>query len=250
MDQCIRVLQAMIDIVSMKGLSLVCVRLVIILQMIIQGRWFDDETVLIIPNIEKDDLFVFNERNLPTFLPQLISAVEMKSDLIDQPLMQLAKKSPNEIRTIKNALGNYPLIELSANLRDTESNKSVADDFQLHAPCESNNSIVLNCDKEYVLEVNLRKIKTRINAEQKQRAIAPKFNKPKDENWFLILEEKQANELIAMKRCLNVQLNRKSLDRLVFNCPSQPGKYVYTLYYLSDCYLGLDQQYEFCFNAV
>jgi activating signal cointegrator complex subunit 3 len=41
MDQCIRVLQAMIDIVSMKGLSFICLRLITIMQMIMQGRWYD-----------------------------------------------------------------------------------------------------------------------------------------------------------------------------------------------------------------
>lgn len=51
MDQCIRVIQAMIDIVSMKGLSFICIRLVIILQMIIQGRWFDGKLKFFLFNL-------------------------------------------------------------------------------------------------------------------------------------------------------------------------------------------------------
>lgn len=103
MDQCVRVLQAMIDIVSMKGLSFVCIRLTIIMQMIMQGRWFDDESVLILPNLEKEDLSIFYEKNLPTFLPQLISAVGMKNDLLDQPFKQ---KSAAFIKNIYQALGD------------------------------------------------------------------------------------------------------------------------------------------------
>ena len=72
-----------------------------------QGRWFDDESVLILPSIEKEDLFVFYDRNLPTFLPQLISALEMKNDLLDQPLKQFAKKSPNDVKNIYQALGMF-----------------------------------------------------------------------------------------------------------------------------------------------
>lgn len=251
MDQCIRVLQAMIDIVAMKGLSFVCLRLVTILQMIIQGRWWDDESVLIVPGVEKEDLFAFYEKGLPTFLPQLISAVEMKDDLIDQPLKSLAKKSVADLKGIRQALGNYPQIELRANLLELEGNKPVNDKFELHFPGESEaHCVQLNCKTDYVLEIGLNKIRSRINVEQRQRAIAPKFNKPKDENWMLILEQRSTNELTAMKRCTNIQANRRSVERLVFTCPEQPGKYVFTLYFLSDCYLGLDQQFDFSFEAV
>lgn len=251
MDQCIRVLQAMIDIVSMKGLSFVCLRLVTILQMIIQGRWYDDESVLIVPNLEREDLFAFYEKGLPTFLPQLISAVEMKGDLLEQPLRSLAKKSAADLKAIHQALGNYPQIELCANLLDLEGNKPVDQKFELHFPGESEaHAVQLNCNTDYVLEIAMNKLKSRINVEQRQRAIAPKFNKPKDENWLLVLEQRSNNELTAMKRCANIQSNRRSIERLVFTCPDRPGKHVFTLYLLSDCYLGLDQQFDFSFEAV
>ena len=254
MDQCIRVLQAMIDIVAMKGLSFICLRLVTILQMIIQGRWFDDESCLIIPSLEKEDLFLFYEKSLPTFLPQLISVVEMKSDLLDQPLRQLGKKSPTEIKSIYQALGNYPLIELKANLIELDTNKQI-NNFELQSPqCDDNSSrlsyIQLNCNTDYVLEIRLQKIKSKIAVEQRSRAIAPKFNKPKDENWLLVLEQQSNNELLVLKRCLNVQLNRRLIERLIFKCPNRPGKYTYTLYFLSDCYLGLDQEYSIYFEAI
>lgn len=251
MDQCIRVLQAMIDIVAMKGLSFICLRLVIIMQMIMQGRWYDDESVLILPNIEKEDLFVFYDKHLPTFLPQLISAVEMKNDLLDQPLKQLAKKNQNDLKNIYNAIGNYPLIELDGDLFELESNQKI-NGFELHLPGDEKDSnfIQLDCNAEYVIEIRLRKIKSRLsNVEQRQRAITPKFNKPKDENWLLVLEQRSNNELTAMKRCSNVKLNSKTFERLFFTCPSEPDRYIYTLYFMSDCYMGLDQQFDIYIEA-
>ena len=250
MDQCIRVLQAMIDIVSMKGLSFVCLRLVTIMQMIIQGRWYDDESVLIVPSLERNDLFAFYEKGLPTFLPQLISAVEMKGDLLEQPLKCLAKKSATDLKSIHQALGNYPQIELCGKLLELEANKPVDERFELHFPGESEqHPVQLTCKVDYVLEISLNKIKSRISVEQRQRAIAPKFNKPKDENWLLVLEQRSNNELVAMKRCTNIQPNRRAVERLLFTCPSA-GRHVFTLYFLSDCYLGLDQQFDFSFEAV
>ena len=75
-----------------------------------------------------------------------------------------------------------------------------------------------------------------------------KFPKPKDEGWFIVLGDTSDNELIAMKRLPYIR-GRKSTS-LAFFTPMEPCKCVYTLYFMSDSYLGLDQQFDIHLDVV
>ncbi|XP_050547031.1 activating signal cointegrator 1 complex subunit 3-like [Daktulosphaira vitifoliae] len=75
------------------------------------------------------------------------------------------------------------------------------------------------------------------------KAHAPKFSKPKDIGWFMVLGSIENWELIALKRATNNHYRRSS-SRLAFSTPSFSGNINWTFYMMSDCYLGLDQQYE------
>lgn len=68
----------------------------------------------------------------------------------------------------------------------------------------------------------------------------------KDEGWWLILGEVDRGELLALKRV--GFFREKTKVSLVFCAPEEHCRKIYTLYLLSDCYLGLDQQYDLCFN--
>lgn len=58
---------------------------------------------------------------------------------------------------------------------------------------------------------------------------------------------KRAGELIAVRR---VNFSYKSTSStLSFEAPLMPGDYTYALYLMSDCYVGLDQQYEVKFKV-
>ena len=72
------------------------------------------------------------------------------------------------------------------------------------------------------------------------KAVAPRFPKPKDEGWFVILGEIDTGELVALKRIGGIR--SKSTLTLSFTAPHS-GCHIYTLYLISDSYLGLDQQY-------
>ena len=110
------------------------------------------------------------------------------------------------------------------------------------------------------------------------QAQAPKFPKPKDEGWFLILGDVENRELLALKRvpfvggrgnqslafqtpetvshsCLMAfhALNLRKPSRIfiyfllslgISSPLHQMGRCVFTLYILSNSYIGLDQQYD------
>lgn len=76
----------------------------------------------------------------------------------------------------------------------------------------------------------------------------PKFPKGKDEGWFLTLGNQYDGELIALKR-IGYRSNRSS-HQLSFLAPPHKGRLIYTLYLMSDGYIGLDQQYNIHLDVV
>jgi len=75
-------------------------------------------------------------------------------------------------------------------------------------------------------------------------AYAPHFVKPKDEGWLLVLGETETREVVAMKR-VTCSRNKRSMSvSVAFFAPELPCKVIYTLFIMSDSYLGLDQQYD------
>lgn len=75
----------------------------------------------------------------------------------------------------------------------------------------------------------------------RQKVYAPYYAKPKDEGWWLILGDPATNQLLSIKR-LTVGASAKA--KLDFEAPEAAGAKTYKLYYMSDSYLGCDQEYE------
>lgn len=80
------------------------------------------------------------------------------------------------------------------------------------------------------------------------KAHAPYFPKAKSEGWWMVLGDTDSGELLALKRIGNVRSSTRT--SLSFYTPETEGRKIYTLYLLSDCYLGLDQQYDLYFEIV
>jgi len=68
------------------------------------------------------------------------------------------------------------------------------------------------------------------------RAYAPRFPKVKDEGWWVILGEVDSRELLALKRLGGVR--EKSRVSLALYVPKEPCRKIYTVYLISDCYVG------------
>ena len=73
-------------------------------------------------------------------------------------------------------------------------------------------------------------------------AYAPHFPKTKDEGWWIIIGEVDTGELLALKR-VGIIRNKTTVS-LAISPPESPVRKIYTVYLISDAYLGLDQQYD------
>lgn len=72
---------------------------------------------------------------------------------------------------------------------------------------------------------------------------APKWSRATSEGWFLVLGCKATGEVLALKRVRSLgRASRRHCMR--FAAPEDAGPVTYTVYLISDCYQGLDQEYD------
>lgn len=95
----------------------------------------------------------------------------------------------------------------------------------------------VHAGEEYSLLVNLQRLGAKTSDH-----IYCRFPKPKDEGWFLILGSQETGELLALKR-VGYRSSRSS-HPLIFHAPTRLGRVIYTIYFISDGYIGLDQQFN------
>lgn len=61
----------------------------------------------------------------------------------------------------------------------------------------------------------------------------------------MVIGDPKTNSLLSIKR---LTLQQTAKVKLNFVAPN-PGEHEYTLYYMSDSYLGCDQEYKFSINV-
>ncbi|RWR94340.1 DExH-box ATP-dependent RNA helicase DExH12-like protein [Cinnamomum micranthum f. kanehirae] len=71
---------------------------------------------------------------------------------------------------------------------------------------------------------------------------ATRYPIEKEELWWLVVGDNKIDQLLAINR---VALQRRSKVQLNFTAPVEVGKKAYMLYFMSDSYLGCDQEYGF-----
>lgn len=244
LDQAIRILQAMLDVCSIAGWLACGLQVQILMQMVTQGRWHTDSTLLLLPYVSSDALYCFKHKGKPiNSLPELVHIVDGKYETL--AAMLRAELEEGQIEAAFKALQHFPILNINmavhgwwagtdnqtgaqVNMRSTENNRVENDWIQVHA------------DQEYTLAVSLHRVNR--SRDNRLKVHAPKFPKPKDEGWFLVLGEANSGELLGLKRSPPVRGRAK--HTISFRTPKAPGRAVLTLYVMSDSYLGLDQQYD------
>ncbi|EDR26206.1 U5 small nuclear ribonucleoprotein 200 kDa helicase, putative [Entamoeba dispar SAW760] len=208
LDQCIRILQAFIDSVAEKGWTEVVIRSIEILQMVGSGRWIDESPFLTLIGVHQKAVKQFENEGI-SCLPQLLVTPKEKIE-------RIARKAG-----IYGKQVSHLLLQISKFPRINVFIKPI-------------NNIHLD-DKVFDITISLKRINDNLNY-----AFLPRFPKTKQEGWYLIIIKPDGG-LAAMKR---ISLKRNSTISLMCVCPLFPGEFTYKVLLLSDCYIGLDQQYD------
>ncbi|KAB0798855.1 hypothetical protein PPYR_06735 [Photinus pyralis] len=232
MDQALRVLQAMTDIASNKGWLSCTLRVIHVMQMLIQGQFLGTSVLLTLPHV--------TEAHLPTLYSELQKKLNMDERSVSLPSLKFACQKNRvqlecaltvlfEMKTAKEILkhiSDIPLLDVSITfpqLEQTLSRKNIP-------------TLSLTADEEYEFVFNIRRL-----GSPDLSVHAPRFPKKKDEGWFICVGDSKYDYLLQIKR---VTVVRQTNCSMMITAPSAPGNYVFTIFIVSDSYLGLDQQYN------
>ncbi|KAJ8772568.1 hypothetical protein K2173_027745 [Erythroxylum novogranatense] len=209
-----RLLQAMVDVISSNGWLSLALLAMEVSQMLTQGMWERDSMLLQLPHFTKE-LARKCQENAGKSIETVFDLVEMEDD----ERRDLLQMSDSMLLDIVRFCNRYPNIDLSYEIMEGE-NVQAGEDVTLQ--------VTLERDLEGRTEVGT--------------VDAPRYPKPKEEGWWLVVGDTKTNQLVAIKR---VSLQRKSKVKLGFTAPAEPGRKMYTLYFMCDSYLGCDQEYNF-----
>ncbi|ELT88015.1 hypothetical protein CAPTEDRAFT_159536 [Capitella teleta] len=253
LDQAIRVCQALLDVCADQGWLAVCLRVINIVQMVIQAHWVDSDERLILPHLQPSHLHSLRypgERGRPggpiETLPELMQMATDREQALGR-MLEASSLSRDQVEQILAALHQLPQIEMSLRVQGVwEEGSGQQESRQVPQDGRRGDWIPVHADQEYVLNIGLKRI-NKIRRKD-SRAYTPRFPKPKDEGWFALLGEVESGDLIALKRVSYVR--NSSSAQLAFFTPETTGRVIYTLYLMSDSYLGLDQQLDVYFEVI
>ncbi|KAJ8773139.1 hypothetical protein K2173_028316 [Erythroxylum novogranatense] len=206
LDQSIRIIQAMIDICSNSGWlssSITCMHL---LQMVMQGLWFDKDSALwMLPCMNSDIAQLLSEKGIST-VQQLLNLP--KGTLQAMVGSSLASR-------LQQDLQQFPRIQMKLKVQNKD----------------------LHGKKHLALNIKLEKINSR---QSTMRAFVPRFPKLKDEAWWIVLGNTVTSELYAMKRVSFSDWLATTMELPSTYTTSKGMK----LMLISDCYLGFELEHS------
>jgi pre-mRNA-splicing helicase BRR2 len=217
LGQALKLLQALVDVISSNGWLKPAVVAMECSQMVVQGLWDKDHPLLQLPHVTKDTL----ARCKAADNAALSEDVETVFDIMgldDEVREDLLRLSPAEMADVAAFCNRYPNIELEYQVVDGDA-------------VETGDAVQM--------VVTL----TREGDDDAGGAVyAPKYPKAKAEGWWLVVGDAKKNTLLCVKRVTVQQTAKVKLD---FVAPEEAGDYALTLYFMCDSYAGCDQQYEF-----
>jgi len=231
LDQAVRILQAIVDVAAEGGWLFTTINAMHLMQMIIQGRWFTDSTLSILPSLNNEILDRLRARGIEC----LAEILPTNRDELRALLIENGRKT-RKVKEFISALNKIPIVNVDlkhpskVTLPRGKADKKGKNESAESAP-------------EVAVEVTL----TRVNNSNPNEVYAPLFPKSVDESWWLLVGHPATGELLALRR---TTFNRTLTATLTFPAPEFEGEMVYDLYLMSANYLGIDQQYSFTVDFV
>ncbi|KAG0229103.1 activating signal cointegrator 1 complex subunit [Actinomortierella wolfii] len=254
LDQSVRLLQAMIDITADKGMLEQCLSVMNILQCVKQARW-RDESLLTLPHVERSMLPVLtkarggkkgkqngNEDQKEGNAPAKKAGIER--------LWDLAKMSEKEVKTLFGRIPTLTQAQVNEIWRVIERLPVIEMTTSIDMGAKS----FLVKDHTYKLQVELNRVR-RPGVFYDGRVHCPKFPKPQWESWWMVLEDPENKELVALKR-VNMRTGpqgsfvHRVTTKVDFAAPVREGRHVWKLHLYSDGYLGMDQTIDVKFDVL
>lgn len=237
LDQTIRILQAMIDTSAENGWLSVCLSCQMLMQSIVQARWPTESPLLTLPHIDSQHLYIFSKMTKDTHRPcHMLNGLKVACMRNYELLAKYMRREfeENQIEQIHRAICDMPTLDVKLCVRGLWFDTEGEQDKRIRQPPGRDEWLTLHADQEYTLLIDLHR-----RGGNPNNVLCPRFPRGKNEGWILTLGTVDDGELHALKR-----VPPKGTAQVTFYTPSRTGRIIYTLYVLSDSYMGLDQQYD------
>uniref|UniRef100_A0A8C5RUU1 SEC63 domain-containing protein n=1 Tax=Laticauda laticaudata TaxID=8630 RepID=A0A8C5RUU1_LATLA len=207
LSKAIRLIQACVDVLSSNGWLSPALAAMELAQMVTQAMWSKDSYLKQLPHFTSENIKRCTEKGVES----VFDIMEME----DEERNVLLQLSDTQIADVARFCNRYPNIELSYEVVERDSIRSGGPVIVL---------VQLEREEEVTGPV-----------------IAPLFPQKREEGWWVVIGDSKSNSLISIKR---LTLQQKAKVKLDFVAPTT-GTHNYTLYFMSDAYMGCDQEYKF-----
>ena len=207
----IRLIQASVDVLSSNGWLSPAVACMELCQMMTQAMWSKDSYLKQLPHLTSDAVKRCLERGVETVFDVM--------ELEDDDRNSLLALTEAQMADVARFCNRYPNIEMSYEIVDRD---------RIHTGQPVNISVSLEREDEAVGPV-----------------LAPFFPQKREEGWWVVVGDSKTNALVSIKR---QTLQQKAKVKLDFVAPT-PGQHSYTIYFMSDSYMGCDQEYQFSIDV-
>jgi len=215
----IRLLQAIVDVISSNGWLKPALAAMETSQMVVQALWNKDSVLLQIPHFTKEIVARCEAHQGEETVDSVFDILNLEDD-VRNSLLQLPEDKMADVAVFCN---NYPNIEVSFKVHDSES-VAAGDPVQI----------------EVSLEREVDENDSEVDIGVVSAALFPS-DKVKHEGWWIVIGDTQTNTIFSLKRVTLIRTQKVNLE---FLAPEEPGDYNLTLFCMSDSYLGCDQEYE------
>ncbi|KAK2712756.1 U5 small nuclear ribonucleoprotein 200 kDa helicase-like [Artemia franciscana] len=206
LGKAVRLIQACVDVLSSNGWLSPAIAAMEMAQMVTQAMWSKDSYLKQLPHFSPDIIRRCADKGVET----IFDIMELEDDE-RRCLLQLSDQQMADVARFCN---RYPNIELNYEVYDKEKLKS---------------------GEQVIVNVNLER-----EDEIAGPVIAPFFPQKREEGWWVVIGDPKSNSLLSIKR---LTLQQKAKIKLDFVAPN-PGHHSYVLYFMSDAYMGCDQEYK------
>jgi pre-mRNA-splicing helicase BRR2 len=208
----VRLIQACVDVLSTNGWLNPALAAMELSQMCTQAMWNKDSYLKQLPHFTSEIIERCKEKKIDTIFDVM--------DMEDQDRNEVLKLSMSKMADVAKFCNRYPNIELSFEVEDK-------------------NEILIGS------QVNVN-VQLEREDEVSGPVIAPLFPQKREENWWVVIGDTKSNTLLSIKR---LTLTQKAKLKLDFAAPNAANSYTYSLYLMSDAYMGCDQEYKLQVNV-
>ncbi|CAJ0932250.1 unnamed protein product, partial [Mesorhabditis belari] len=240
LDSSIRILQAMRDICLVRGWLSPALSVSILEQMCYSGRWWDDHPLLVLPHLSETDALAIGPDGCT--IPELQERWAItQSKGFDEVCSRLRKRlieqttvDPSKVNEVIKTVCRYQIVRLNK--------------FHFNWPSGEERIAFDNPKKVYRLPRNtVCKLVIELESLGPNRfspdACLPWWSKEKTAGWVCILGEKDTQKALACHFIASP--TPRKVARFELHTPDFSSRLNLSLFLFSDCYLGVDQEYNF-----